>query len=69
MVSYSLTVLPASAVPVKVGVVLLVMSSLLDTPVSLAAARSGAEGAAGARVSKVSVGVAPAPPLFPAVSV
>ena len=68
-VSYRLTVLPASAVPVKVGVVLLVMSSLLDTPVSLAAARSGAEGAAGARVSKVSVGVAPAPPLFPAVSV
>lgn len=43
----------ASAVPVKVGVVSLVMSSLLETPESDPAAKSGAEGATGAEVSMV----------------
>ena len=42
-----MTVLPASAVPVKVGLVTLVMLSVLDTPLSEAATRSGAAGAAG----------------------
>ena len=41
-------VLPASAVPVKVGLVTLVMLSVLDTPLSEATTRSGAVGAAGA---------------------
>jgi hypothetical protein len=47
------TVLPASAAPVKVGVVVVVMLSLLEDPVSDAAVMSGAEGAAGAVVSIV----------------
>ena len=46
---------PASAVPVRVGVVALVMLSLLDTPLSLPLARSGVEGALGAVVSLVTV--------------
>ena len=45
--------LPASAVPVKVGVVTLVMLSVLDKPLSDAVSRSGADGAAGAVVSMV----------------
>ncbi len=45
------TVLLASAVPVKVGVVSLVMLSLLEEPVSLPAERSGAAGVVGAVVS------------------
>src|SRR5437867_3621531 len=45
------TVLAASAVPVNVGVVILVLLSVLDDPVSLAAVKSGVEGAAGAVVS------------------
>jgi hypothetical protein len=45
------TVLAVSAVPVKLGVMRLVILSVLDEPVSEAAARSGAEGAAGAVVS------------------
>ena len=46
-VSYSVTVAPASApLPVTVGVVLLVRLSVLDAPLSDAAARSGALGAA-----------------------
>ena len=40
-------VLPASAVPVKVGLVTLVMLSALDTPLSDAATRSGTVGVAG----------------------
>ena len=52
-VSYNLTVEPASAVPVKVGVVSLVMLSVPDTPVSLAEAKSGPLGAAGAVLSMV----------------
>ena len=39
--SNRVTVLPASAVPVKVGVVTLVMLSVLDAPLSEAATRSG----------------------------
>src|ERR1035437_6220211 len=49
----SSTVLPASAVPVKVGVVSAVMLSVLEVPESLEAARSGADGAAGTAVSIV----------------
>lgn len=49
--SYSVTVAPASAVPVKVGLVTSVMLSVVDTPLSEAASRSGAEGAAGANTS------------------
>ena len=41
------TVALASAVPVKVGVLSLVALSVLELPVSLAAAKSGVEGAAG----------------------
>ena len=47
------TVLSASAVPVKVGVVLLVISSLLELPVSESEERSGIEGADGALASIV----------------
>ncbi len=52
-VSYSVTVLPDSAVPVKTGVVLLVMLSVLDAPVSEALFMSGVLGAEGADVSSV----------------
>src|SRR5437870_1678345 len=64
-----LTLLPASAVPVKVGVVTLVMLSVLELPLSLAAARSGAEGAAGAVVSMVTLSAAEAAEMLPAASV
>src|SRR5690606_12000244 len=47
-VSYKVTVLPASAVPVTVGVVSLVILSVFEEPLSLAGERSGTEGAAGA---------------------
>ncbi|MNY48235.1 hypothetical protein D3C86_1835550 [compost metagenome] len=46
-VSYRVTVEPASAVPVNTGVVILVMLSELDIPLSLAAANTGADGAFG----------------------
>src|SRR2546421_481562 len=49
----SLTVLLASAVPLKVGVVALVILSVLEVPVSEAAIRSGVDGALGAVVSIV----------------
>ena len=52
-VSYSVTVLPLSAVPVNVGVVLLVMLSVFDMPLSVPLERSGVEGALGAVVSSV----------------
>ncbi|MNR47227.1 hypothetical protein D3C85_1663010 [compost metagenome] len=68
-VSYNVTDEPASAVPVNTGVVTLVMLSEFDTPLSLAEARTGADGAAGSEVSKISAGVVPAPPLLPAISV
>src|SRR5439155_1255560 len=63
------TVLLASAVPVKVGVVTLVMLSVLELPLSLAAVRSGAEGAAGALVSIVMLRAPEAPDTLPAASV
>lgn len=62
----SVTVLPASAVPVKVGVASLVMSSVSEAPVSEAAARSGVEGAAGAAVSITILCLPPANPPRPA---
>src|SRR5712672_217432 len=52
-VSYSLTVLPTSAVPVKVGVATLVRLSVPDDPESEAVAWSGVEGAVGAVLSIV----------------
>ena len=45
--SSNCTVRPASAVPLNTGVVMRVMSSLFDEPLSLAAARSGVEMAGG----------------------
>lgn len=44
--SNKLTVLPVAAVPVKVGAVILVILSVLDTPLSDAAMRSGRVGVA-----------------------
>src|SRR5919108_490970 len=63
------TVLPASAVPVNVGVVTLVRLSVLEVPLSLAAARSGADGAAGAAVSTVTLRAVEAAETLPAASV
>lgn len=48
---YKVTVEPLSAVPLKVGVVSLVMLSVFDEPVSEAASRSGVDGASGATLS------------------
>src|SRR5437588_4815005 len=63
------TVLPASAVPAKVGVVTLVTLSVLELPLSLAAARSGADGAAGALASAVTPRAAERALTVPAASV
>ncbi|MNV81507.1 hypothetical protein D3C71_1751750 [compost metagenome] len=52
-VSYRVTSAFSPAVPEKVGVVALVMLSVLEAPVSLAASRSGGDEAAGATVSMV----------------
>src|SRR5438132_1247516 len=65
----SCTVLLASAVPVKLGVVSLVMLSVFEVPLSLAAVRSGAEGAAGAVVSIVMLKALDAVDTLPAASV
>ena len=46
--------LPASAVPVKVGVVTLVRLSALELPLSLASARLGTDGTGGAVKSPIS---------------
>ena len=54
--------------PVNVGVVSLVIRSLEDDPVSLAASSTGAEGAAGAMVSIVTVSVEDGAERFPAAS-
>ena len=51
--SYTVTVVPDSAVPVNVGVVSLVMSSLLELPESVPLVMLGVEVAAGALVSSV----------------
>ena len=56
--SKSVTVVPLSAVPVKVGAVTLVMLSVFDMPLSLAAVRSGTDGAAGAVESIVTLNAA-----------
>lgn len=69
LVSYKVTVAPNSAVPVKTGVVIVVMLSVFDVPSSLALARSGVEGGFGSPVSKDNAGEAPALPGFPAASV
>ena len=66
--SKRVTVLPASAVPVNVGVLTLVTLSVLEVPLSLAAVRSGAEGAAGAVVSMVMLRAAEATERLPAAS-
>src|SRR5437879_5134243 len=63
------TVLFASAVPLKVGVVALVMLSVLLLPVSEAAIRSGVDGALGAVVSIVTDRAPDATLTFPAMSV
>src|SRR3954449_5506907 len=67
--SNSVTVLFASAVPVKVGVATLVRLSVPDEPESEAVARSGVEGAAGAAVSMVTDRPPEAVPVLPAASV
>src|SRR5258706_1008627 len=67
--SKSVTMLLASAVPVKVGVVLLVMLSEFDDPVSLAGDKSRAGGAPGAGGSVVMEKEDKAVPDFPAASV
>ena len=59
----NVTAAPASAVPVSVGVASLVMSSVSELPESLAAARSGEEGALGAEVSTVIDSAAEATPV------
>src|SRR5262245_4404385 len=64
-----LTVLPASAVPVNVGVLSAVTLSVLETPVSLDAARYGVEGAAGAVVSIVTARAPEVEETLPATSV
>ena len=63
------TVLSASAVPVKMGVVMLVTLSIVEAPVSLASARSGVDGAAGAEASIVTVRAEEASETLPAASV
>ena len=66
--THSVTIARDSLVPVNVGVVSLVIRSVEEEPVSLAAASSGAEGAAGAIVSIVTVKDEDAVERFPAVS-
>jgi hypothetical protein len=62
-------VLPASAVPVKVGVVLLVVLSVFELPVSVAAVISGTDGTAGVVVSTVTAKDCDTTLTFPATSV
>ena len=63
------TVLFASAVPASDGVSSLVLSSVLELPLSLPASRSGVDGAAGAVVSIVTARADEALPVLPAASV
>ena len=65
----SSTVLLASAVPVKVGVVSLVLLSVFELPVSEPLSRSGVDGAAGAAASMLIVNSAEASDSFPVASV
>src|SRR3569832_914188 len=67
-VSYSATTAPASAVPVKVGVVTLVMRSVFEAPLSDEVDSVG-EGAAGAAESSVKVKAAELLEVLPATSV
>ena len=67
LVSYKATVAPASDVPVRVGVVILVRLSVVDDPLSDATIRSGALGAA-TMVSMVTTNPAEATLALPAVS-
>ena len=67
--SYTEIVVPASAVPVNVGVLSPVTSSVEDAPVSDAGARSGVPGTAGAAVSTVMFSVPEAALTLPAASV
>ena len=67
--SYTVTVLSASAVPARLGVVILVMLSVLETPVSEVAKRSGSAGRAGAVASMVIDNAADAAVTLPATSV
>jgi hypothetical protein len=67
--SYRVTVLAASAVPVKDSAVILVILSVFDTPVSDAVVRSSAFGAAGAVASMVIVKAPDAMLTLPAASV
>ena len=62
------TVLPASAVPLNVGVLSLVMLSVFEAPVSLAGSKSGVDGA-GVAVSIVTIKAPDAVEVFPASSV
>ncbi len=66
--SSSVTVAPASPVPVMVGRTTSVMSSVLELPLSLAVVRASAVGAA-AVVSRVTSSAAEAPEVLPAASV
>ena len=63
------TVLLASAVPVNAGVVTLVILSVLEEPLSVAAVKSGADGALGAVASIVILNALEATLVFPAASV
>lgn len=67
--SYSVTVAPFSAVPVKAGAVLRVMLSVFEAPVSLVAAISGADGAPGPVMSRVTLRAVEAALVLPARSV
>ena len=57
--------LPVSAVPVNVGVGLLVILSVFEHPLSVAAVKSGVEGTAGATVSTTRFLFAPSEPVAP----
>jgi hypothetical protein len=61
--STSATVTPSSALPSKLRLDALVRPSLSDTPLSLPAASSGADGASGARLSNDTETLPPAPAL------
>ena len=65
----SRTLASASAVPLRVGVLSLVTSSLSDAPAPLAATRSGVLDAAGAVVSTVTASAPEAADTFPAASI
>ena len=67
--SYRVPVFPASAVPLNVGVVSLVMSSIEEAPVSELATRSGVEGVDGGAVTIVTESALEPALMLPATSV